>query len=667
MTTTFVVLVVLSATAATYIDYSSQTVRESVRATQELQTTHLSESGVQAVVLSVWRPFKQAQNFETMDATLAAASGENPLGSITASLDSVGDYAAGIVGYTQPAGDSYTRILTIRSVGFIDQDNDNVLDATEPRKLIDVQIRFGLDRSPVFDYTYFTNNHGWMYGFNETNLIINGDVRANGDFEFQGGSPVLNGSIYASMNNKLSPAAPGLINSAPVKWTNSDYAAEAANNRYWRQAYDPAKHGAIGSYEWSKWKDLVFQDSASMVSGKSFGSVLADTNGYRSWSRLNGGQTPTSTVIDANPTSEVIMPDLTDLSYYQNLSQTYLDEKTTLGGAANPYYNQGAFVEVWNSTTNRYQRISTNGVINGSAVLVGTSSRPIRIHGPVTVTEDVVIKGFVEGQGTVYSGRNTHIVGSIQYKKKPDFRGSNFETIESNLERADMLGIAARGSIIMGNPASFGDPYPLRYMTPPFTKGRYDDNGNYVPPFNAFEVDAYGQQRYRSLVPQSTINSISEGIQQIDGIMYTNFVGGGQLGVGGGGLTINGSLISKDEAMVLYSLPMRMNYDNRIKERTANAKPLIDLKLPRSPKNTRYSWQDHGFATGSNVIQIGGKGNANGNTNGNANGNTNGNANGNTNGNANGNTNGNANGNTNGNSNGSSNGSTSGGGPRTAD
>ena len=94
----------------------------------------------------------------------------------------------------------------------------------------------------------------------------------------------------------------------------------------------------------------------------------------------------------------------------------------------------------------------------------------------------------------------------------------------------------------------------------------------------------------------SYINSISSGINQMDAILYTNFVGGGNIGTGGGGVTFNGSIISKDEAMVVFSLPMRMNYDHRIRERTLTQTPLIDLQLPRSPVMLRSTWQDRGFS-----------------------------------------------------------------------
>ena len=291
------------------------------------------------------------------------------------------------------------------------------------------------------------------------------------------------------------------------------------------------------------------------------------------------------------------MPDLSDLSKYQTLSQGYVDNRATFGnGTANPDYGKGAYVQTWDSSQNKYVTVSTNGVVTGSAILIGTSDKPIKIHGPVTFTQDAVIKGTVQGQGTLYAGRNVHIVGSILYKNAPDFRGSNQQTIDNNNSSKDLIALCARGSVMMGSPGSFENPYPLKYMTPPFTKGRYDEQGNWIPPFNALQTDSTGRYRYQSVYSDSTLANIASSINQLDCIIYTNFVGGGQLATGGSGMTFNGSIICKDEAMVLYSLPMRMNYDNRIMERNITKQPLIDLQLPRSPVVVQNTWQDRGFS-----------------------------------------------------------------------
>lgn len=597
----FGILMLLGVGSSTFISRATQSLRTSHRQMRDVQSTHLCEAGVQAVLRSLWRPFKINQNFNDMGTRCALASVNTPGAATSGTIPGVGAYSAGVIRYTEP--DSYSRVLTVRSVGWVDRDEDGVLDDDEARKVVDVSARYELARSQVFDYTYFVNNYGWMDGFGVNDLIVNGDMRANGNFTITNGSPTINGSIYAAMNDKLTPKAQGLINAPPVKWSNGTYAANSATRARWRQSYNSANHGAKGTAEYENWRDFVFDTDGNVVGTRTSGSVLGDANGYRGWNRTSVGGAVTQTTLDTSPTEEVIMPDLSDITYYTSLSTNYVDTKQFYGdGTANPYFGQGAWVEIWDqslsSGAGAYKRIDTNGVVNGSAALIGTSSKPIKIHGPVTFTQDCLIKGYVQGQGTVYTGRNVHIVGSIRYKNEPDFRGSNMTTVDRANEKKDMLALAARGSVIMGNVTTFTNSYPLQYMTPPFTKGRYDENGNWIPPYNANEIDSTGTKRYKSVMGDSYLNSIAEGINQIDAVLYTNFVGGGNIGTGGGGVTFNGSIISKDEAMVVFSLPMYMNYDTRIRERTLTSNPLIDLQLPRSPVMLRSTWQDRGFSMG---------------------------------------------------------------------
>ena len=133
-------------------------------------------------------------------------------------------------------------------------------------------------------------------------------------------------------------------------------------------------------------------------------------------------------------------------------------------------------------------------------------------------------------------------------------------------------------------------------MEPPFTQGRYDVYGNYIPPYNATTVDSTGHMLYQSVLGDSYIHSIASPVNQIDAIMYTNNVAGGNIATGGSGVTLNGSIISKDEAMVVYSLPMNENYDERIRDQGPSNNPLIDIDLPRSPTIAQDSWKAAGFS-----------------------------------------------------------------------
>lgn len=606
---TLAILTLLAVAAASYVQSATQTVRISKRQTSDIQMTHVCEAGVQSVLRALWRPFKIDQNFFDMDEWCEGASQGDAQMVLAGEIPSIGKFSSGVIGYSAP--DAFSRIVTVRAVAFTDRNNNGQLDSNEPSKTVDVAARFELNRSQVFDYTYFVNNYGWMDGFQTNQLIVNGDMRANGNFDFLNGSPTINGSVIACNNDKLTPAAPGRINMAPVKETTSSYASSQSSNSRARQAYDPSKHGAVGSTDFENNRDFVFESAAQLSNNRVFGASLQDASGSKSWVRTTTGATPVTSVLDTSPTQEVIMPDLSDLSYYNNLSQTYVDNKATFtDGTANPNFGQGAWIEVWDPTLNSgagaYKRLTTDGKISGSAILVGTTAKPIKIHGPVTVSQDIIIKGTIEGQGTIYTGRNTHIVGNVSYKNAPDFRftgGRNsMSAVDNYNEKRDFLGLAARGSVMLGNPLTFTSSYPLYYMMPPFTKGRYDENGTYIPPYNAMDRDSTGRMLYQSVIPDADLRAVATnssgqdiGVNSIDAILYTNFVGGGNVGTAGGGMTLNGTIISKDEAIVAWSLPVKLNYDNRIRERTVNRTPLIDLQLPRSPVMLRSTWQDRGF------------------------------------------------------------------------
>jgi len=96
----------------------------------------------------------------------------------------------------------------------------------------------GGGNAPVFDYAYFMNNRGKLSG---GNVIINGDMRANGNFTFAG-KPVVNGNIYAS----------GSIDKKVKNWSKKTYwrktmaqarptdPTDGSNANAWPMGYDYA-------------------------------------------------------------------------------------------------------------------------------------------------------------------------------------------------------------------------------------------------------------------------------------------------------------------------------------------------------------------------------------------------------------------------------------------
>ena len=93
------------------------------------------------------------------------------------------------------------------------------------------------------------------------------------------------------------------------------------------------------------------------------------------------------------------MPDLSNLNYYTSLSTAYVDTKKNYGdGTTNPNYNQGAWVYVWNQSLNggagAYQRLTTNGVLTGSAA-------PEEIQHLAEIESDTSVQANFAGQLTL--------------------------------------------------------------------------------------------------------------------------------------------------------------------------------------------------------------------------------------------------------------------------
>ena len=259
----FIILTILGIAATSYIGIATQTYRTAYRESLEVQTEPLCEAAAQTLECNIWVPFSQSQNFTALDAQCAGTSTSNPTCTINGTIAGAGNYSAGIISYAQP--DSYTRVVVIRCVGWIDKNSNGKLDSNEPAKTVDVTATYSLERSGVFDYTYFINNFGWWDGFPVNQTFINGDMRANGDFAITNGSPTLNGALYAAQNQLLDPPVAGLINQPPVKMDNSTYSTMQASNSRLRPVYNSSTMGAYGSSTYNQWSSYLFDTSGQLV------------------------------------------------------------------------------------------------------------------------------------------------------------------------------------------------------------------------------------------------------------------------------------------------------------------------------------------------------------------------------------------------------------------
>ncbi|MFH1561983.1 MAG: hypothetical protein ABIF11_00995 [Nitrospirota bacterium] len=272
--------------------------------------------------------------------------------------------------------------------------------------------------SDVFDYAYFLNNWGWWYyGGGDVGQVprewVRGDMRSNGKFEFWPGwsfnqAPRVDGHVYANL---------GIDEHFDILPSHSHLRGAAGTcDKHWSVFSLPGA-GEIVNFPHPEPKNLPYQ----------------------------------------HPTAEKgDMPNLQNPQYYRDLAtgtlKAYYPDEVTIYGI----YGDGE----------TYQ-----GVPVQSIVLEGKPEKPIELNGNVYVERDVIIKGYVTGQGAIYAGKNIYIADNIIYKNPPTvlddtnldgyFPKTTNETLypsdaeilawqQANANK-DILAMAARESIVLGD------------------------------------------------------------------------------------------------------------------------------------------------------------------------------------------------------------------------
>ncbi|MFH1759680.1 MAG: hypothetical protein ABIA63_01140 [bacterium] len=448
----------------------------------------------------------------------------------------------------QAVGDG-TFIATVTDVADVPGENRRKLTISstgkfgQVEKTVSVDCIFGFAASRVFDNAYFINNYGWLWGGAQ---IFQGDLRANGAFSVRGAQRV-NGDVYASSG----------IDTSQGSLFYDDLA------RYYSTASNRARPG-----------DPPYPGGPEFPGGYDGFEDMYDASGYPR-DPANPQLHPNQNIID--------MPYLGDLSYYQSLASGQ------------------------NGTISQNGQVLVNNTYNGTISLIGTTANPIVINGPVVVTEDVIIKGVVEGQGSIYTGRNIHVIGDVTYKNPPSWPKPDYNpqgTAASNIGR-DFLGLCSKGNVIIGNYKWSGWNICANYLAPPFTQPYIVDpsdagigyvsyyqggdpyfNGNYTAYDGGTKSDGSQRKYYESSLSDSAFASLGpvNQVGQIDALVYTNHAISGRVS----NMKFNGSVIGRDEAIAFQGYIM-MNYDYRVKE---NGIEFVDIQLPISvmqPQKVKWS------------------------------------------------------------------------------
>ena len=418
--------------------------------------------------------------------------------------------------------------------------------------------RIGLQRAPIFDYAYFINNWGWFYG---ATITSHGDVRANGNFSMRYG-PTVNGDTYAAVNPAYGAA--GNNSGTRNNWNTTKYHSDAPNAARPTNPTDPSDPGGT------------------------------------SW---NMGYDPNTT--DYSYYQSLDMPYLADLSDYEwyssNLNGTVVQDGVTI--VSNIYNGPGPD--------------GTNGTPDDGTLILDGTSNTLTVTGPVVVKGDVIIKGKVTGKGCIYAGRNVHIAGNVIAQNPPSWSkpDSNPEQTKVLNENKDMVGLAAKGNVILGNYASpnynwydrvknwadVGDyeiepsDADIGYATYTNSDGKVYFDGDYraLDGGTRFQDDgsiATNRRFYECCLSYSNFNDFADqDLNRIDAVLYNNHAQMGYVGITDN-FVVNGSMVGRDD-VISFDKGVILNWDIRLGSRSPEGIDTFFLPLTLAEPVTRQ-WRE---------------------------------------------------------------------------
>ena len=401
-------------------------------------------------------------------------------------------------------------------------------DADSAAKAIEETTDFGLKRAGVFDHAYFVENYGEL----TEQSIVNGSAGSNGDIVVDDES-LVNGNVFAG----------GVVDGSETVdfWDLLEY---------WQRASERARP-----------TNPPGQDEMDYPMGYDPPSEDDELE------QLQPGQEP------------IEMPFIGDLSAERALA-------ADMGGRL----VQGGRTLV-NAVLGIAQKGPSDvaGAADQGCLIIDGHDGVLQLDGPVVVDRDVVFmnKVQVSGQGTIYAGRNIHILGDIEYVNAPEWPKPDpnpEQTAEAN-RSADLMGLVAKGNIVFD---AFWKSNPwesdvlemlesrLDDSSPPFachptdatlgycpSDGPYQFDGNYAAEDGLQKVASITSRRvkiggkqvtvktatsepskfYESLVHEGMLSAST--ITRIDAVLYSNHGVFGKIG----NVEINGSFIARDDIM----------------------------------------------------------------------------------------------------------------------
>ena len=279
-----------------------------------------------------------------------------------------------------------------------------------------------IGRSPeVFSY------EGPKGGIHD-NITLNSDLSVVGSaVEFTGGTSSSTATIYGNINLMYVGADAGSLSENYVRAVDPD-----EKKGYYDRDIDKKQHGGAERRRPAFTKDLDLE-------------IKVGPNGDEARLAHYLNRKGTYEVLDAN---YLRADDNKRVTFATADYKAFEDYVTDLGGSVTP---ESAVSDVAKGPDG-----FLNSEDDGSVIISGKFT----IDGAVFYKGDVVISSSgYSGQGVIYSGRNIYIAGDLVAGKAVDWSkgitDDNKDGVSDNLNKP-MLGLVARGNIIIGKPEDFG-------------------------------------------------------------------------------------------------------------------------------------------------------------------------------------------------------------------
>ncbi len=436
--------------------------------------------------------------------------------------------------------------------------------------------------SGVFDYSYFINHWGWFFG---NNIVSNGSVRSNGQFDFGGYDSTINGS-------------PRYLSSDGYKLVG-----------YQDDNQDGITNGTDGGV-YSGMGIVNEQDIRGM------GALVMNQHEY-----------------DDN----IPMPNLSDLTYYENEAKSN-GGSISIGGSP-------VFTGVLGDDPAEKRHLYLEGTLADPIVLNGT----VVVRGSVIISGYVKGQGAIFASGNVYVPKNLTYVNPPATSRPASNDQATVEAWRQAALSKDALGLYAAEHVVISNYTdSSWQSYVSSWVNHPLNKsvedagmdgihntkygqdgiaGTADDDplegdGKWtvtrynatdlskglippgktpgdVVPGSGEDIDGDGKQDnatqmsefnipaslqaslWAGNVPAGTpsFGSVSTlSVTRIDAVLYTNHtLAALMLAPAGTDVNFNGAIISRNESIIYSARNINMNHDERL---TGGGGDLFGLDVP---------------------------------------------------------------------------------------